>query len=89
MLNKLLVAAGGERRHVGIATFDTTMHFYSMRPDQDAFQMLIVPDNQKPYSPAFHTSLLVPLSQCQETVRTLIPLESITQTFHQVTKTVM
>jgi protein transport protein SEC24 len=70
--SKLVCAVtGGERVHVGVATYDTTVHFYSLRADQSAFQMLVMPDSQQPYSPAFHTSLLVPLSQSRDMVRRL------------------
>lgn len=54
--------------HVGVVTFDATVHFYSLKADQSAFQMLVMPDGEQPYCPAAHPSLLVPLSQSRELV---------------------
>lgn len=54
--------------HVGIVTFDATVHFYSLRPEQAAFQMLVMPDSEQPYCPASASSLIVPLSQSRELV---------------------
>ena len=60
--------AGGERVLVGIATFDTTIHFYGLRPGQATPQMLVVPDADDPYCPA-PAALLVPLHVARPTVR--------------------
>ena len=43
--------AGGERTHVGIATFDSVVHFYNLRASQSQPQMLVVPDVDEVYSP--------------------------------------
>jgi Sec23/Sec24 trunk domain len=49
---------GGERARVGIATFDSAVQFYALRPGQSAPQMLVVPDISEPYAPSA-SSLLV------------------------------
>lgn len=54
----LLRSAGGDRARVGIATFDSAVQFYALRPGQSAPQMLVVPDIQEPYAPSA-SSLLV------------------------------
>ncbi|KAK9908279.1 hypothetical protein WJX75_005414 [Coccomyxa subellipsoidea] len=72
---------GGERVHVGVVTFDATVHFYSLKADQSAFQMLVMPDGEQPYCPAAHPSLLVPLSQSRELVESA--LEQIPSLFRQ------
>jgi Sec23/Sec24 trunk domain len=43
---------------VGIATFDSAVQFYALRPGQSAPQMLVVPDILDPYAPSA-SSLLV------------------------------
>lgn len=50
--------AGGERARIGIATFDSAVQFYALRPGQSAPQMLVVPDTAEPYAPSA-VSLLV------------------------------
>lgn len=44
-------SAGGDRALAGVATFDSTIHFYSLRPSQSQPQMLVVPDVSDPYAP--------------------------------------
>ena len=61
--------------HVGIVTFDAAVQFYSLRPDQAAFQMLVMPDSELPYCPASASSLIVPLSQSRELVSTALPVD--------------
>lgn len=43
--------AGRERAQVAVATFDSTIHFYSLRPSQSQPHMLVVPDVADPYAP--------------------------------------
>lgn len=43
---------GGDRARLAIATFDSTVHFYALRPQQSAPQMIVMPDVADPYSPA-------------------------------------
>ncbi len=55
--------------HVAVVTFDSAVHFYSLRPEQSAFQMLVVPDAQQPYCPTAAPSLIVPLHESRALVR--------------------
>lgn len=57
--NLHVAIAGGERARIAIATFDSTVQFYALRPGQAAPQMLVVPDVAEPYSPQVD-ALLVP-----------------------------
>lgn len=61
--------AGGERVHVAIVTFDATVHFFSLRAEQSAPQMLVMPDAAQPYCPAATSSLIVPLHESRPLVR--------------------
>ena len=45
---------------VGLCTFDSTIHFYAIRPGASQPHMLVVPDVDEPYSP-LPTGLVVPL----------------------------
>lgn len=45
---------------VGVATFDSTVHFYSLRDGLGAPAMLVVPDAEHPFCPE-PASLVVPL----------------------------
>lgn len=45
---------------VGIATFDTTVHFYSLQASQSQAQMLVMPDVEDVYSVS-SASVVVPL----------------------------
>ena len=60
--------AGGERRHVGIVTFDSGIHFYSFNADRTGYQMLLVPDGDNPFPPAASSSLVVPLRDAMDAV---------------------
>ncbi|KAJ4810599.1 Protein transport protein sec24 [Rhynchospora pubera] len=64
----------GPRTMVGIATFDSTIHFYSLKRSQQQPVMLIVPDAEDVYTP-LQTDLIVPLGECREALEQL--LESI------------
>ncbi|WVZ51990.1 hypothetical protein U9M48_003086 [Paspalum notatum var. saurae] len=63
---------------VGIATFDSAVHFYSLKRAQQQPLMLIVPDVQDVYTP-LQTDLILPVSECQENLEQL--LESIPTMF--------
>uniref|UniRef100_I1R612 Zinc finger Sec23/Sec24-type domain-containing protein n=1 Tax=Oryza glaberrima TaxID=4538 RepID=I1R612_ORYGL len=68
----------GPRTMVGIATFDSAIHFYSLKRDQQQPLMLIVPDIQDVYTP-LQTDLILPISECRENLEQL--LESIPNMF--------
>ncbi|KAF8659540.1 hypothetical protein HU200_058290 [Digitaria exilis] len=52
----------GPRTMVGIGTFDSAIHFYSLRRAQQQPLMLIVPDIQDVYTP-LQTDLILPISE--------------------------
>ena len=60
--------AGGERVRVGVATFDSAVHFYSLRSGLAAPAMLVVPDAERPFCPE-PASLVVPLQASRALVR--------------------
>lgn len=62
-----LMCTGGGRAHVGVATFDSTIHFYPLRRGQEQAQMLVVPDVNDVYCP-LPSSLLVPVAQARPMV---------------------
>ncbi|KAL6854252.1 hypothetical protein ACP4OV_019155 [Aristida adscensionis] len=68
----------GPRTMVGIATFDSAIHFYSLKRAQQQPLMLIVPDVQDVYTP-LQTDLILPISECRENLEQL--LESIPNMF--------
>ncbi|KAJ6842510.1 protein transport protein Sec24-like [Iris pallida] len=68
----------GPRTMVGIATFDSTIHFYNLKRALQQPLMLIVPDVQDVYTP-LHTDLIVELAECQQHLEQL--LESIPTMF--------
>ena len=43
--------AGDDRTQVAVATFDSAIHFYTLRATQTQPQMLVVPDVADPYAP--------------------------------------
>jgi protein transport protein SEC24 len=63
---------------VGIATFDSAIHFYSLKRAQQQPLMLIVPDVQDVYTP-LQKDLILPVSECRENLEQL--LESIPSMF--------
>ncbi|VAI29058.1 unnamed protein product [Triticum turgidum subsp. durum] len=63
---------------VGIATFNSTIHFYSLKRAQQQPLMLIVPDIQDVYTP-LHMDLILPVSGCRDSLEQL--LESIPSMF--------
>ncbi|KAE9618491.1 putative von Willebrand factor, type A, Zinc finger, Sec23/Sec24-type, sec23/Sec24, trunk [Lupinus albus] len=68
----------GPHTMVGIATFDSTIHFYNLKRASQQPLMLIVPDVQDVYTP-LQTDVIVPLSECRQHLELL--LESIPTMF--------
>ncbi|OIW06786.1 hypothetical protein TanjilG_11511 [Lupinus angustifolius] len=68
----------GPRTMVGIATFDSTIHFYNLKRALQQPLMLIIPDVQDVYTP-LQTDVIVPLSECHQHLELL--LESIPTLF--------
>ncbi|KAM0963448.1 hypothetical protein FF1_022556 [Malus domestica] len=68
----------GPRTMVGIATFDSTIHFYNLKRALQQPLMLIVPDVQDVYTP-LETDVVVQLSECRQHLEQL--LESIPTMF--------
>ncbi|XP_048440909.1 protein transport protein Sec24-like At4g32640 [Pyrus x bretschneideri] len=68
----------GPRTMVGIATFDTTIHFYNLKRSLQQPLMLIVPDVQDVYTP-LQTDVIVQISECRQHLELL--LESIPSMF--------
>ncbi|KAL8153605.1 hypothetical protein V2J09_011365 [Rumex salicifolius] len=68
----------GPRTLVGIATFDSTVHFYNLKRALQQPLMLIVPDVQDVYTP-LQTDVIVPLSECRQHLELL--LENIPNMF--------
>lgn len=69
---------GGDRTQVCVATFDSTIHFYSMRPQQSQPHMLVVPDVTDVYCP-LAGNVVVNLKESRSLVDSL--LESIPRMF--------
>ncbi|XP_021741740.1 protein transport protein Sec24-like At4g32640 [Chenopodium quinoa] len=68
----------GPRTMVGIATFDSTIHFYNLKRASQQPLMLIVPDVQDVYTP-LESDVIVRLSECRQHIELL--LESIPTMF--------
>lgn len=68
----------GPRTMVGVATFDSTIHFYNLKRALQQPLMLIVPDVQDVYTP-LQTDVVVQLSECRQHLELL--LESIPTMF--------
>ncbi|KAL3513696.1 hypothetical protein ACH5RR_026413 [Cinchona calisaya] len=68
----------GPRTMVGIATFDSTIHFYNLKRALQQPLMLIVPDVQDVYTP-LESDVIVQLSECRQHLEVL--LESIPTMF--------
>ncbi|PSC68317.1 transport Sec24-like protein [Micractinium conductrix] len=69
---------GGDRTQICVATFDSTIHFYSMRPGQSQPHMLVVPDVTDVYCP-LPGNVVVPLREARPLVEAL--LDSIPRMF--------
>ncbi|CAK9176516.1 unnamed protein product [Ilex paraguariensis] len=61
----------GQRTMVGIATFDSTIHFYNLKRALQQPLMLIVPDVHDVYTP-LQTDVIVPLSECCQHLELLL-----------------
>ncbi|XP_043719729.1 protein transport protein Sec24-like At4g32640 isoform X2 [Telopea speciosissima] len=61
----------GPRTFVGIATFDSTIHFYNLKRALQQPLMLIVPDVQDVYTP-LQTDVIVQLSECRQHLEQLL-----------------
>ncbi|KAK9153445.1 hypothetical protein Sjap_000925 [Stephania japonica] len=61
----------GPRTMVGIATFDSTIHFYNLKRALQQPLMLIVPDVQDVYAP-LQSDLIVQLSECRQHLEQLL-----------------
>ncbi|KAG8090741.1 hypothetical protein GUJ93_ZPchr0011g27538 [Zizania palustris] len=72
----------GPRTMVGIATFDSAIHFYSLKRAQQQPLMLIIPDIQDVYTP-LQKDLILPVSECRENLEQL--LENIPSMFENNT----
>ncbi|CAI9754037.1 unnamed protein product [Fraxinus pennsylvanica] len=68
----------GPRTMVGIATFDSSIHFYNLKRALQQPLMLIVPDVQDVYTP-LQSDIIVHLSECRQHLELL--LESIPTMF--------
>ncbi|TMX00005.1 hypothetical protein EJD97_001551 [Solanum chilense] len=68
----------GPRTLIGIATFDTTIHFYNLKRARQQPLMLIVPDVRDVYTP-LQSDVIVQLSECREHLELL--LENISTMF--------
>ncbi|XP_059288495.1 protein transport protein SEC24 B-like isoform X1 [Lycium ferocissimum] len=68
----------GPRTFIGVATFDSTIHFYNLKRALQQPLMLIVPDVQDVYTP-LQTDVIVQLSECRQHLELL--LESIPTMF--------
>ncbi|KAK1280737.1 Protein transport protein Sec24-like [Acorus gramineus] len=68
----------GPQTMVGVATFDSTIHFYNLKRAQQQPLMLIVPDINDVYTP-LHTDLVVQLAECRQHLEQL--LDSIPSVF--------
>eukprot|EP00249_Psilotum_nudum_P012247 c23671_g1_i1 orf=107-3535(+) len=68
----------GPDTKVGIATFDTTVHFYNLNRSLQQPSMLVVPDIEDVYTP-LQTGLIVSVSECRQHLEQL--LESIPAIF--------
>nr|AMP82922.1 CEF [Catalpa bungei] len=68
----------GPRTKVGIATFDSTIHFYNLKRTSQQPLMLIVPDIQDVYTP-LESDVIVQLAECRQHLEIL--LESIPTMF--------
>ncbi|XP_059643619.1 protein transport protein SEC24 C-like [Cornus florida] len=69
----------GPRTMVGVATFDSTIHFYNLKRASQQPLMLIVPDVQDVYTPLY-TDVIVPFAECRQHLELL--LENIPTMFH-------
>ncbi|KZV38778.1 protein transport protein Sec24-like CEF-like [Dorcoceras hygrometricum] len=67
----LIDLPGGPHTLVGIATFDSTIHFYSLKRALQQPSMLIVPDIQDVYTP-LGSDVVVQLAECRQHLEILL-----------------
>jgi protein transport protein SEC24 len=65
LLESISKLPGDSRTMVGFLTFDHTLHFYNLKPNQAQPQMLVVSDLEDPFIPS-PNSLLVNLKESRE-----------------------
>ncbi|CAA7400497.1 unnamed protein product [Spirodela intermedia] len=70
----------GPQTLVGIATFDSTIHFYNLKRNVQQPLMLIVPDVEDLYTP-LHSEIIVQLPECRQRLEQL--LENIPTVFEK------
>ena len=64
---------GGERTHIGFLTYDSSLHFYALKPGSSQPQMMVVAELDDPFCPA-PDDLLVNLSESREAVDALLDM---------------
>lgn len=62
---------GGDSTLVGLVTYDSSVHFYSVAKGQATPQMLVMPDTQDVYAP-MPSQLLAKLAECREQLAELL-----------------
>ena len=67
-----LPGAADARAQVGVVTFDSALHFYSLKPGQSQPQMVVVPEVADPFVPCLPEDLLVNLSESRAQVDQLL-----------------
>ena len=64
---------GGERTRVGFLTYDSTLHFYALKPGSSQPQMMVVAELDDPFCPA-PDDLLVNLQESRDAVDALLDM---------------
>ncbi|KAL9170073.1 hypothetical protein ABFS82_04G120100 [Erythranthe guttata] len=77
-INQVIADLPAPQTMVGIATFDSTIHFYNLKRELQQPLMLIVPDVQDVYTP-LQSDVIVQLAECRQHLEIL--LESIPTMF--------
>ena len=67
-----LPGSNDARAQVGVITFDSALHFYSLKPGQSQPQMVVVPEVADPFVPCLPEDLLVNLSESRKQVDQLL-----------------
>ncbi|XP_047940906.1 protein transport protein Sec24-like At4g32640 isoform X2 [Salvia hispanica] len=70
-IKQVIADLPGPRTMVGIATFDSTIHFYNLKRASQQPLMLIVPDVQDVYTP-LESDVIVQFSECSEHLEMLL-----------------
>jgi len=71
---------GGERTQVGFVTFDSTVHYYTVRQGASSPSMMVLPDLEDIFLPT-PEDLIINVRECREALDTL--LDTITKSFEQ------